>query len=184
MRKDQRTLGLALVALLAASGCRFDTTLDAKGGATIKVAYRLGKDSSLAKVKRSFLSPNIKIVSATMDKDMHANVEIAIDDVTKLSTAQMFAKLKTSRTVDKDGTVVLEGKIINKQPMKVTKEVLDYFGREVAVSVTAPGEIVDTNASAKDGKTATWKWPTEELFTQPEMVLRISYRAPVHGAGS
>ena len=171
-----RTAVAMCVLELTAGGCRFDTTLDAKAGGTMKVAYRLGKDGSLDRAKKSFESPNIKIGDATIDKDKNVTMEIAFADVTKLSTAQMFNKLQIKRTVETDGTVALTGTIANKQPIKVSQESLAYFGKEVTVTVTAPGDIVSTNATSKDGKTATWVWPTESVFGEPEIKMELSYK--------
>lgn len=177
MRIRYRNLALALIAVALMGGCRFDTVLDAKGGGTLKATYRLGKDGTVAKLKRSFLSPNIKIVNATVDKQMYANVEIAFDDVTKLPTARLFSKLTVTRKVE-DGVVALDGKLVNRQPTKPSPEALEYFGNEVTFTLTAPGDIVSSNATSTDGKTATWKWSAADLFAMPELVLNVSYKQP------
>src|SRR5207344_2487544 len=69
-----RTAVAMCVLALTAGGCRFDTTLDATGGGTMKIAYRLGKDGALDRAKKSFESPNIKIGNATIDKDKNVTI--------------------------------------------------------------------------------------------------------------
>src|SRR5262249_20993152 len=84
LRRLSRALVLPLMIVI--SGCLVESTVDSKGGAVLKVQYRLTNENQLDAVKKQMQSPEVTLVDASVDKDKFATFNIKVADVTKLST--------------------------------------------------------------------------------------------------
>jgi len=168
-------IALVAVAMLAVSGCRIDLNLDAKGGGTGVVAYRLQKEWQLPAQKKNLESADVKVTDAEIDKDRLATFKVSFGDVTKLGTTQMFKTLILTRTVQ-DGVVKLAGKVNAVNAVKLPDQGVDYFGPDVTITVTVPGDIVDSNAKSTAGKTATWVYPINDVLGAKDLPLTLSYK--------
>jgi hypothetical protein len=152
--------------------------VDAKGGATLDVTYRIGKGSTLEAERKRMESPSVKVLSAAMDGDNNVKFALKVNDITKLSTAQFFQEATITLTDGEGGTKVLAAKIKRKSPMKLPDEALAYFGKEVKIAVTLPGNVVKSNATKTDGKTATWTYEMNAFMNTKETALDVTYKKP------
>jgi hypothetical protein len=174
-----KRLGRALVCSFAAfalAGCLVEGTIDEKGGATVDVNYRIGKGSQLEAERKRMESPAVKVLSASISDDNHAKFSLKTEDVTKLSTARFFEEAAITLADGEEGTKVLAVKITRKNPMKLPDEALAYFGKEVKIALILPGDIVKSNATKTDGKTATWTYEMNEFMNTRETVLDVTYK--------
>ena len=178
MLKPLATLALCSLTLLAVPGCRIHSTLDAKGGATVAVKYRVGKDATLEAEKKRMESPSVTVIKAALEEDNFTNFELKVDDITKLSTAKFFEEAAITLTDGKEGTKVLTAKVTRKSPNKLPDEALAYFGKEFEVAVTLPGEVVSSNATKTDGNTVTWTYPMNDFMNAKETSMTVTYKNP------
>lgn len=178
MLKRLLPLAFALPFALTVCGCLMDATIDEKGGGEMTVSYKLPKTGKLDDVKKQMESPNVKVTSAELnDQTSVATFKLAFDDVTKLSTAKFFKNATITTSEDKaKGTKTIVAKIVNKTPAKLPDKVLEFYGNKWEVTATLPGEVVDTNATAKDGKKVTWTRTLQEFSTAPEITLTVTYK--------
>ena len=168
--------------MLVLSGCLVDSTLDDKGGGTMKVELRGSATDTLSRVKARFTSDNSEITSATMDDQKNAVVELKYKDFTKLNTLPQFKEINFSLTSDaKAKTKTASATTKHDKPITFNDEQLAYFGKELSVSITVPGEVVKTNGQAKD-KTVTWKMPLNTYLSAPETLFSVTYKADVTAA--
>ena len=172
-------LGLvATIAMLAISGCLIESTIDAKGGGTMIVSYRLLKDQALAEERKKMEGSGLTVTSAKIDKEKRATFDLKFENITKISTAEFFKNTTITLTDGKDNTKVLAAKIVNKKPVRLPDKMLKYLGKDAKISVTLPGEIVQSNASATKDKTATWNLPINDIFGKPEISLSATFKRP------
>jgi len=177
MFKNLRSVA-ALLSLFFASGCLFESTIDASGGATMQVSYKLKKDIKLDGVPKDMKSDAVEGIEATQAPDGMGTFRLKVKDITKLSTAKYFRTAETTRTVDAEkGTTTIKTRIKHKAK-KVPDNLKAYFGDQVKFVTTVPGEITETNATSKDGKTATWVFTMDEFFGATEVPLDITYKTP------
>ena len=176
----RKVLSLAVLSLsLALGGCLLDTTIDAKGAGDMTVSYKLPKTGKIDDVKKQMESPNVKVTSAEVNDKGDAVFKLKFDDVTKLSTAKFFKSATTTVTEDKaKGTKTITTKIVNKTPAKLPDKVLEFYGNKWELTVTFPGEIVDSNATTKAGNKATWTKTLQEFSSTPEFTLTATYKVP------
>lgn len=179
---------VAVFSLIVVSGCFMDTVLDDKGAGTMKIKIRLTTEAQLEPNRKRFESEHVKVTKATVEKDKWATYELKFDDVTKLNTVQHFTNMTVTLADGEGGTKALAIKNVNKNPNKMPEEMVAYFGKEVRLTITVPGEIVATNASSKAEKTATWTYALNDFTNAPELNLTISYKlakaAAPAGAGA
>jgi hypothetical protein len=168
-------IGLSLLA-----GCLVDATLDAKGGGTLTLKYRLTTEAQLQSAKKRLMSPDVVLVSAEVDAAKWATFELKFDDITKLSTTEFFNKTTFSLTRDTDGTT-LTVKIANANPSVLPADMVEYFGNDVVITMHFPGTVVDSNATATDGTTATWKYRLKEFTNMRQIDLHARYQGPPGG---
>ncbi len=181
--KKMLAVALGMFALsIVSSGCLLETTLDAKGGGVMTVTYRAKKDVKLEQEKKRMESAAVKVTSAeTVGDSGQVRFKLAFADVTKLPTAPFFQGATVTRSDgSKKGTKVVTAKIVHPKPTKIGEAGVQYFGNEVKFVVTFPGEIVESNAKTKEGKTATWVYGMSEFHEMPEVLLTATYKeAPV-----
>ncbi len=161
-------------------GCLFEGTIDDKGGAELKMHYRVAPNSTAEKAGKDLESTDVKVVSKSLNKDGWMDTTVKTDDVTKLSTTTYFKAWNVTLTDGKDkGTKTLKASYVNKAPnTKIPQSAIDYYGDQIKISLTFPGDIVKSNATESKGKTATWTFKTVEFFKQPEQVLEVTYKLP------
>jgi hypothetical protein len=167
---------LPLAALL--SGCLYEATIDAKGGAEVKVHYRVDPNTKLDKVARDLQSKDVTLVSKSMDKDHYIDATLQTADVMKLPTTTYF-RATTIGLVDgpDKGTKKLSIRYANKTPnVKIPPNALDYYGTEIKIALNLPGEVVASNATETKGTSATWTFDTTKFFAAKETTLEVTYK--------
>jgi hypothetical protein len=122
----------------------------------------------------------VKVAEATIDKDKWATYTLKFDDITKLNTVPTFQHTTVTLTDAEGGAKALAIKHVNAATNKLPEEMVVYFGKEVRLSVTLPGDIVTTNATSKTDKTATWTYPLNDFTMSPEVNLNVTFKP---GAG-
>jgi hypothetical protein len=167
---------MILSALLVLGGCLMDATVDANGAGVMTVKYRLTNEAQFEPTKKRFESTHVKLTSASVDKDKWGTFEIKFDDVTKLPTAPFFASATISLTDGEAGTKLLSIKQVNKNPSKLSDEMVAYFGKDVTVSVNLPGEVVKSNATTTKDKTVAWKYPMNDFVSAPEVSMNATFK--------
>jgi hypothetical protein len=167
---------VVLLSLCALPGCLIECAVDENGGALLKMRYRLTTPAQLDQHKKRFESADVKLVDASVDKDRWATFEAKTGDVTKLSTIAQLQNTVFTLTEGEAGTKVLTAKYTNKNPNKLPEEMVAYFGNEVRLSLTVPGEIVKSNGASAEGKTATWKYPLNDFTNMSEATFSVTYK--------
>lgn len=167
-----------LVAMLLTSGCLIETTLNANGAGTMKVSYRVGKDGTLETERKKMESEHVSVTNATIDEEKRVSFELKFEDTTKLSSAKFFDNVTFTLADDAEGARVLTARLVNKKPITLPEEQLDYFGETAKISVTLPGEIVKSNASATQGTTATWLVPMNDMLGEAEVPFTVTFKKP------
>jgi hypothetical protein len=132
----------------------------------------------MSDAKKQLQSPQVELVSATLDDDKWATFNVKFADVTKLSTTQFFNRATFTLADDEGGTKTLNVKFVNSNRAPLTKEMADYFGNQVTYIIHLPGAVVKTNASQKDGNTVKWNFTSVELGEKAEYTLSATYKRP------
>ena len=167
----------ALTLLMSASGCLIETNLDADGGGMVTATYQLKKGANVKDLKPQMQSPDVEVTDAKITDDSKGVFDLKVKDITKLSTAKFFNRSHITRTVDKEkGTTTVVAKVKNDKPKKVPDAIKKFYNDKVKIVTTAPGEITETNAKSKDGKTATWEYTMDEFFNVPEVEMKLTYK--------
>lgn len=184
MPRALRTIALLTPLAVLASGCLMESTLDAKGGGTIKATYKLSKDQNLDQAKKQFTSPTMSVTKADLAKDNTVTIEAKYTDLTKLNTAPIFKSVVLATTADpKAGTKTITAKQVNRSPAKIPPAILDYFGNDFTFSITLPGEVVKTNGSSS-GNSVKWSMPLTKILGDKEVPFEVTYKAPAEGAAA
>lgn len=168
-------VALSLAVLI--SGCFMDTVIDAKGAGTMVVKFRLTTEAQLEPNRKRFESAHVKVANATVDKDKWATYELKFEDITKLNSVAHFQNTTVTLTDGEGGTKALAIKNVNKNPNKMPEEMVAYFGKDVRLTITVPGEIVTSNATSTAGKTATWAYALNDFTNAPEISLTVTFKA-------
>ena len=102
-----------------------------------------------------------------------AVVQVAFDDVTKLSTADGFRQVKElTRTREGD---VEHIKLVISNP-KPSKDVKDEGRTGIRLAVTLPGPVKEANRGAQvDGSHVTWNIPLFDFLRTPSTELTVTY---------
>jgi len=167
---------LTTALLLSLAGCLVESTLDEKGGGTLKTEVRGGPTDTIDKIKARFTGPGVEVTKATMDDKKNAVVEIKYDDFTKLGALKQYENVTFTLTEDlkaKTRTATAVAKYA--RPVTLPDDQLKYFGSDVALALTVPGEIVKTDGKSK-GKTATWSMPLNTLLSTPTSTFSVTYK--------
>jgi LppM domain len=168
---------LALVALLLNAGCLIDGKLDDKGGATMKVAYRLAPNAKVEAARKQMESSIVKVTNAAADKENRATFDLEVKDVTKLNSATFFKNVQVKLSDGEDkGTKVFVAKHVNDRPGAIPEKLREYYGDEFQVSLTFPGEVVKSNATETKGDTATWKMTLNDFLKTKETDFQATYK--------
>lgn len=171
-----RASRLALLLVLGwTSGCVVDGTLDAAGGGTLTMRYRLVSVANLEQMKSSLASPDVTVTQASMTPEKQATFAVRIRDARALSTAPAFATTQVALADDADGLRTLTV-TMPRQPGTLPAPYIRYLGGELRVTLTMPGDIVRSNATAVNGRAATWVRPIGELQQQPTTTLSVTFR--------
>ena len=170
-----RPVFLSLLLLGGTSGCVVDGTLDAAGGGTLTMRYRLVSIANLDHMKGRLASPDIPLTDASMTPDKQATFALAFRNVRALSTAPAFAGVQVALADDADGlrTLVVT---VPKQPGTLPAPYIEYLGGELRVTLTMPGEIVRSNATSVNGRSATWTRKIDELQSQAATTYSVTFR--------
>jgi hypothetical protein len=178
MSNRVRTIAALFPLLVAASGCLFQGTVDAKGGAELKMHYRLDPNAKIDKVGADLQSKDVKLVSKSLDSEHYVDATLQMADVTKLPTTAFF-KATTVKLADgsEKGTKTLTVKYMNPKPMdKIPSTLLDYYGKDVQVVLNLPGNVVKSNATEVKGSSATWTLDTNKFFAAKETLFEVTYK--------
>jgi hypothetical protein len=143
----------------------------------VKFKYRLQPDAKLETVKKMLESPSVTVKNAEMDKDKWATFDLDVKDATKLNTTALFKNVAVTITDGADkGTKVLTAKHVNAKPMTLPEKLRDYYGNELRVTLTFPGEVVKSNATETKGDTATWKLNLDEFLKATQTEFQATYK--------
>ena len=168
--------GLALVLLLAAAGgCVVDGRLDAGGGGTLTMSYRLVSIANLEHMKERLASPEVTVTQASMTPDKHATFGISFRDVRALPTATAFSTMQVAMADEPDGLRTLTV-TVPRQPGTLPPPYIKYVGGELRVNLVMPGDIVRSNATSTNARTATWVRAIGDLEHQPTTTLSVTFR--------
>lgn len=173
-----RALPVVIVAALtlALAGCLVESTLDAKGGGTMKLEMRTTPNSSLEKLKANFKGPGVEIKKATLDDKQHFAIELTYTDFRSLGALRQFDNTTFTLTDDEKAKTRTATAVTKyAKPMTLPEDQVKYFGSDVTVSVTVPGEVVKTNGKAK-GKTVKWEMPLNKLLGAAETTFSVTYK--------
>ena len=153
-----------LAALLLLSGCLFETTIDAKGGGTMHIRYRVQPNAKLEALKVQMQSPDVSIEKADLDQQGWATFD---PQVRRRHQALHHRVLQADDhhagggpgQGDQDAV----GGRAQRQAGQLADSLVEYYGRDVDIEVTLPGEVVKTNATSHKGEKATWTIPLNRL---------------------
>jgi len=166
-----------VAALCTLAGCLMDGTLDAHGGGTMTIKYRLTTAAQLDSAKRRLKSPAVELVSAQVDADKWATFQIKFDDVTKLTTTDFFSHV-TFRLSAENDVHTLSAQYLNPSATGLPDEMVAYLGPEASIAIHFPGPVVDSNATTVDGNTATWKYKMKAFTSMQQIDVHASYKSP------
>lgn len=168
---------LLLVALSAGlAGCLVETTLNEQGGGTMKVEARLSPNDTLEKLKARYAAPGVEITKASLDENKNGTVELTFTDFASLGLMKAFENVTFSLTEDtKAKTRTATAVVKNPRPVTLPAEQLDYFGKDVKVSITVPGDIVKTNGK-KSGKTVQWTEGLNKVLGADAPTFSVTYK--------
>lgn len=178
MRRVAVNIATLLVVCFTLAGCLIDGTLEKDGGGTLTVKLRLMSVDQLPDAKKQMQSPQVELLSATLDDEKWATFNLKFADVTKLSTTQFFNRATFTLTDDEGGTKTLGIKCVNTNRAPLIKEMADYFGNQVTYIIHLPGEVVKSNAMQTDGKTVKWNYTSTELGEKPAYTLSVTFKRP------
>ena len=167
-------VALIALSLFGISGClESESKLNADGTGTMKLSY-VTTAAAMVGERRKLEGPHVHVVSAE-HKDGHGVFELTFDDAQQLKTSKFFEN--TSVTIaDNAGNKDLTVKIVNKAPQRLNDEVTEKVGKEVKISITLPGEVVQSNATATAGSTVTWTFATPDFTNMPQVLLTATYK--------
>jgi hypothetical protein len=177
-------VALSVIAMLQLGGCVVEGTLAPDGGAVMTVSYRtLGGEGKLDTERKRMESPNVTITSASIDEKGQVTFGLKVKNVTQLSASKFFERTKVTLTDGSDGTKALVAKVVNPKRVEFPPNVLEHFAKETKVSITLPGEITKSNATATKDQTATWNVPMQDMLGAPEVTLEVTFKAPAKKEG-
>jgi len=174
-RRRFLVLTLPLLCLAVLPGCLVSGEINGMGAGTLTVRTRLAVPDQLESTGQKMQSPTVRLVSAKADADKWATYELAFDDVTQLSTTELFKNTTFVLGDGKDGLKTLSVQYVNKKPAPMSDELLEYFGRQATVRIGLPGPVVDSNATV-EGQTVVWKYPLEDFTKGPAIELHATFR--------
>jgi hypothetical protein len=172
----KRSLFATLLCLVVFPGCLVSGKINAAGAGTVTIRSRLTTPNQLDATAKQMVSTSVRLVSAKADADKWATFELAFDDVSKLSTTEVFENATFTLSDGEGGLKTFSVRYANKKPARLSDELLNYYGREATFRIELPGEVVDSNATSVDGQTAAWTYPLEKLTSGPILELQATFR--------
>ena len=166
---------LAVLLLGSASGCVVEGTLDASGGGTLTLRYRLVSIANLEDMKRRLASPDVTLTQASMTPDKQATFGLAFREVRGLSTVPALAATHVALADEADGLRTLTVTLPEK-PGTLPAPYITYLGGELRVTLAMPGDIVRSNATSVNGRSATWVRKIDELQQHPASTFNATFR--------
>jgi LppM domain len=168
---------LLVVALtVALAGCLVQSTIDEKGGGTMKVELRGEVNATVDKIKAAFQGPGVTITNATMDDEKNAVVEFTYTDFRTLGALKQFGNTVFTMTDDEKAKTRTASAVVKAdRPVQLPADQLKHVGKDLTVSVTVPGEIVKTTGKHK-GKSATWTIPINTLLGGTATTFSVTYK--------
>lgn len=171
--------------MILTSGCLVESKIDAKGGGTMHLKYRIAKNAKLDPIKAQMTSPDVTVEKSDIDDQGYVTFDLKFADITKIGSANFFKKTAIKHVDGPDkGTKTLSATITNTNPGKIPDNLLEFYGREVKVEVTLPGEVVKTNATTHKGATATWTIPMNDFLSAKEVPLTATYKVAADAAAA
>lgn len=171
---------VVLTLAAAASGCLFETTLDASGGGAMAITLRGIKRKDFEALKGKLQSATVKVTDTALAGDgegSEARIKIQFDDVTKLATTEFFRNTTVTRSDGSNGTRVLTA-IVRHKPGEISDAALQRLGKEVKVVVTFPAPVVESNGTISGGNTVTWTWGMKQFHQLAEIMMTAAYTPP------
>jgi hypothetical protein len=183
------------------SGClTIDAKLEQTGAGTATLVLHNLRGNPARDSSAILEGPHVTVEDVKLDGPK-ATYKLEFDDVTKLNTSRFFRGVSTSLTHG-EGTTTLVSKVVGggeagaksktaakdekeKALAKDAKKKAEAAGSEkkgkeleCTVTLTLPGEIVETNAEEKDGNTATWKISQDEIKGIKGKEFKVTYKQP------
>jgi hypothetical protein len=184
MRNRHVAALLSALLLLSVAGCRYEATIDEHGGGTMKIQTRVPQTDTLDMVKARYTGPGVEVTNATMDDKKNVMVELKYADFSKLGQLKAFENMRFTIADDAAAqTRTATVTVVYGRPMKLPDQQIEYFGKEVLVSVTVPGEIVASTGTS-NGKAAQWTMPTNTLLSTPQTKFTVTYKHAGAQAGT
>jgi hypothetical protein len=167
---------LTLLPILAVvAGCLVEGTLGPTGAARLRLRFRLVSVAHLEQTRASLQSADVTVTSARMTPEKWATFELTVADVRKLSSAPAFAHTGVTLTDDAGGERTLAITVEENPAMRLPEPYVAYLGGEFRLVLTLPGEVVRSNATTVEGRTATWVHPIVPSG-QPARSFTVTYR--------
>lgn len=177
-----RHAGLVVTALFCIAGClKLDLNFDDKGSGRYTLTHLA---TNIDELRRRNTSAVVTVEEANV-KETIGTVRARFTDVLRLNTAEMFQDVVITIDPDEKGRrkfiARLNNNFAKKTPESVLKTLVEKNEKDAVITVTFPGEVAETNATKKDGRTATWIVPTKDIVYSPLIRFEATYAAP--GAG-
>src|SRR5581483_2256343 len=159
---------LGLFAIYLAGCFTADAKLEADGTGTVDLTYPVDPKAKPEAEKARWSSAHVTLKSFTPKSNNQAQVVVAFDDVTQLSSADGFAN------------DVVKVVIKNPKPNPTAK---DANGPDPVLKVTFPGAVKEANRNGKvSGNTVTWSPPLLDMIREPALDFTARYPAPAGDA--
>jgi len=161
------------------SGCVIDATVRPDGWCKLRMIYPLiSNQTTVALEKRRFNSAHFRVAALRLRGDGTAKVEAGIDDVTKLSTAQVFRAVTVSRT--REGA---DDRLTATFRNAIPRTVKDEGKPGPRINLTLPAPVREANWNAAvSGNRVTWSFSLVEFLKHPVIDLSVRYAAPAEPA--
>jgi hypothetical protein len=167
-----------LLALVLLSGCiTADGVLKPDGSGTMKISYPVNQEVTADSERKRVASPHVKVEKAEVS-GARATVQLAVDDVRKLDTSVLFTDVRVTLEEKDEGRRELVARRSNPKPVVLPDAALERLGREVKITLTVPGEVVESNGKTTGPTGVVWEMPTNDFFGVPQRELRVVYKAP------
>jgi hypothetical protein len=160
-------------------GCIVDGTLDGTGGGRMRIRYRLVSVANFEQMKARLQSPDVTVTDAVMAPDKWATFDLAFTDVRKLSTAPSLSGAAITLVDDPGGGRTLT--VAMQSGAKLPAPYVQYLGGELRLVLAFPEPVVRSNATAVDGRTATWVRSLDEMQGTAPVVFTATFAAAPPG---
>jgi hypothetical protein len=172
---------LSLLALLlvvpALTGCLVECQLRGDGSGRLRIQYRLDENATLGTVAQRLDGAAVSVRSGRIDRDGIATFKVLFDDVSKVSTTQMFRNVTFARAAgSQPGTIEWSAKLVQPKPIQLPEKLIKHYGNDLKVTIVFPGPIVTTNATSHEGAEATWVLPLQTVTAAPETSFTATYK--------